>query len=243
MSLKNIIFGDHLKFTQENYKPTLIFLMAALIPTLFHYFGSREFYVDLVNSENLQLKNSDLEPVIYLFVTGFILMGMLPFIVMKYIFKESHTGYGLQIGDWKSGLKSTAILIPVIAIFLLFPSAFQKEFNTFYPLYKSKDGFDNFFILYEFLRLIFYYFAWEYFYRGFILFGLRSYIGNWNAILVQMIPSCLWHIGYPTGEILGAIPGGILFGILAIRTNSIFWPLLLHWLIGVLLDVFIILIN
>lgn len=65
-------------------------------------------------------------------------------------------------------------------------------------------------------------------------------MGPWLAILVQTIPSCLWHIGVPTGELLSAIAGGILFGVMAIRTNSIVWPFIMHCLIGIVLDLFIV---
>jgi membrane protease YdiL (CAAX protease family) len=86
-----------------------------------------------------------------------------------------------------------------------------------------------------------FYTAWEFFYRGFMLFGLRRYVGDWLAICIQTIPQCLWHIGMPTGEILSSIAGGILFGIMALRTRSILWPMLLHFSIGVFLDLFIVL--
>ncbi len=83
--------------------------------------------------------------------------------------------------------------------------------------------------------------AWEFFFRGFLLFGLRRSVGNGMAVCIQTIPSCLWHIGLPTGEILGAAVGGILLGILALRTRSILWPFLLHLLIGAGLDLMIVL--
>ena len=57
-----------------------------------------------------------------------------------------------------------------------------------------------------------YYLGWEFFFRGFMQFGLRGALGDWNAILVQTLASCLIHIGKPAGEIYGAIVAGLLWG-------------------------------
>ena len=51
--------------------------------------------------------------------------------------------------------------------------------------------------------------------------------------------SSLLHIGKPEGEILGAIPIGLLFGWFALRTRSIWYGWAVHASIGVLTDLFI----
>lgn len=110
----------------------------------------------------------------------------------------------------------------------------------YYPLDKGAGESVFSFIQFEFLRIIFFYTAWEFFFRGFMLFELKRYTGDWLAICIQTIPSCLWHIGMPAGEIFASILGGILFGVIAIKTNSILYPFILHVLIGVTLDLLII---
>jgi membrane protease YdiL (CAAX protease family) len=71
-------------------------------------------------------------------------------------------------------------------------------------------------------------------------FGLRTRLGDWNAILVQTLVSCLLHIGKPSAEIYSSILGGIVWGTIVFRTRSLLPALLLHWLLGVCLDAFII---
>lgn len=93
----------------------------------------------------------------------------------------------------------------------------------------------------EIPRILLFYTAWEFMFRGFLLFGLRPLLGDWMAICVQVVPSSLWHIGLPSGELFAAIAGGVLFGVMAVRTRSIVWPFVLHSLIGVGLDLMIIL--
>jgi membrane protease YdiL (CAAX protease family) len=58
--------------------------------------------------------------------------------------------------------------------------------------------------------------------------------------MIQTISSCLIHLGKPESEIIGSIVVGILFGVIALRTRSIWYVFLIHAGIGVLTDLFII---
>ncbi len=71
-------------------------------------------------------------------------------------------------------------------------------------------------------------------------FGLGRYLGDWNAILVQTLASCLLHIGRPDAKIYSSILGGIVWGMIVFRTRSLLPALLLHWLLGICLDAFVI---
>jgi uncharacterized protein len=214
--------------------PMFILLSAALLPTLHRYFGSIEFartYLPELSASSAS---------VFMFISAFIVFGMIPLALVVFLWKESPVNYGLRLGDWRLGLKANAVLFPVIAIMLLYPSSMTTEMTGFYPLDRTAGESVYMFLRHEIARVLFFYSAWEFFFRGFILFGLRKYVGDWLAICIQTIPSCLWHIGMPTGEIFASIAGGLLFGILAIRTGSILWPLLLHVLIGITLDLFIV---
>ncbi|MDI6780373.1 MAG: CPBP family glutamic-type intramembrane protease [Bacteroidota bacterium] len=241
MNFKNILKEEESIFKQDDLKPAVILLLAALIPTLHRYFGSAEFYINITDVATVTHHTKSLPANIYFFLSALLLMGVIPLLIIKYFLKERIGDYGLRIGNWKTGLVSIAILFPVIAIAILLPAVYQQELKDFYPFYKGAGESVGSFLEFELWRGLLFYTAWEFFFRGFLLFGLRKFVGDGIAIMVQIIPSCLWHIGYPTGEILMSIPAGMMFGIIALRTNSIIWVWLLHWLIGMGLDVFIIL--
>jgi uncharacterized protein len=218
----------------EDLKPGMILLLSALILTIHRYFGSIEFAIETFTGI------SEYNAAIFMFLSAFILLGLIPFIIIKFIFRESLKEYGLCMGDMKSGFYSILIIFPLIAGLLLYPASNTSEMINYYPLDKEAGSSAFSFIRFEFFRILLFYASWEFFFRGFILFGLRKYVGNWLAICIQVIPSCLWHIGMPSGEIFSSIMGGVLFGVIAIRTNSILYPLILHMLIGITLDFFII---
>ncbi|MGD0498934.1 MAG: CPBP family intramembrane glutamic endopeptidase [Bryobacteraceae bacterium] len=207
-------------------KPTVILILSALLVTVHSYFGSMKFAL------GARPAAGPLEAALYMFLTAFLLLGALPALVAAG-FGERLTDYGIQLGDWKTGMRAILILFPAIAVLLLYPASQTAEMRAFYPLASQL-------LPLELARVIFFYTAWEFFFRGFMLFGLRERVGDWLAICIQTVPSCLWHIGCPTGEIVSSIAGGVLFGLLAIRTKSIVWPWLLHCLIGVGLDFFIV---
>lgn len=76
----------------------------------------------------------------------------------------------------------------------------------------------------------------EFFFRGFILNGLRRAMGS-NAIFVMIIPYCMIHYGKPLPETLGAIGAGLILGTLAMRTKSIWGGVLIHIGVAMTMDV------
>lgn len=221
-------------FNEIESEPTIILVMSVLLLTLHRLFGSMEF------ARKVFAPSSGIEPALFMFVTAFVLLGLIPLAIVVFVFHRRPSSYGLQLGNWRAGLQTNLVLIPVIALTLLYPASQTMEMRQFYPFAKDAIGSPIAFLQLEIPRGVFFYTAWEFFFRGFMLFGLRKYVGDWMAICIQVIPQCLWHIGMPTGEILSSIAGGFLFGIIALRTNSIFWPFLLHCMIGFGLDTLIV---
>lgn len=234
MNALNILNIKHV-IPRDELKPISILFLSVLILAVHKSFGSVQF------AQQIFPGISENNSVIYMFITTFILLGIIPLFLINIIFKESIKEYGLSIGDWKKGLKIIAIIFPVIAVFVLYPSIYNQEMVNFYPQSKEVAGSPKLLLKFEAMRILFFYTGWEIFFRGFMLFGLRKYVGDAMVVCVQIIPSCLWHIGMPTGEIFASIFGGILFGIMALKTGSILYPYVLHCLIGLTLDLFIVL--
>jgi|GEM_PF-541486 len=84
-----------------------------------------------------------------------------------------------------------------------------------------------------------FYVGWEFYFRGFMLIGLEESLGRASALLLQVMASCLLHIGSPATETFGAILGGLLWGLLVFRTRSLLSGLAQHYLLGISLDWFI----
>jgi len=228
----SISFGG--LFSRENGKPVIILLSTPIILTTFRYYGMRYFYMDHFASAFSLYGNKELTSALYTFSGSLILLGLLPALMIKFVFHEPLSLYGVRLGNWQFGLKAFLILAPVM-IALTLPSSRMESFTAEYPLYKGAGASPSNFIAYSLLYLT-YYLGWEFFFRGYMQFGLRTRLGDWNAILVQTLASCLLHIGKPDAEIYSSILGGIVWGMLVFRTRSLLPALLLHWLLGICLD-------
>jgi len=117
----------------------------------------------------------------------------------------------------------------------------SASFQSKYPLCKLASTDWSIFLPYE-LAYGIYMLSWEFFFRGYMLFGLEERFGKYS-ILIQMIPFTILHHGKPFAESLGAIPAGILLGVIALETRSFIYGVLLHWLVAVSMDVSVILLN
>jgi membrane protease YdiL (CAAX protease family) len=224
-------------FSGENRKPAVILLLTPFVLTTWKYYGTKAFYLSELASTFALFNDPERTAELYTFFSAFILFGLVPFFIIRFIFKERLFSYGLQLGDWRFGLKAFLILAPIFVL-ASYTSINKPEFLAEYPLFKGASASPGVFLSHV-IAYLFFYIGWETYFRGFMQFGLRQSMGDWQSILVQTVASCLLHIGKPAGEIYGSIIGGLVWGIIAFRARSILFIILLHWLLGVSLDFFI----
>lgn len=145
-----------------------------------------------------------------------------PLIIILVFWKENPASYGLRLGNWKLGLLFTlgglALMMPILWFVARTPS-----FQSYYGQLKLPWGWlalDN----------AIHIFSWEFFFRGFMLFGLARRYGD-DAIFLHAIPFAISHFGKPELETLSTIFGGAAFGYVARKTDSMLYPFLIHWII------------
>lgn len=144
---------------------------------------------------------------------------------------------GVGLGDTAFGAKLLLVALPLAVGALLVGSLFP-EVQATYPWAGDWPGRSPLHLLAWTGLYALYYLAYEFFYRGFLMRGLEPYWGLPAAIWVQTLASTLLHLGKPAAETLGAIPMGLAFAAVAVRSRSLLWPVLLHLLIGALTDTF-----
>ncbi len=136
------------------------------------------------------------------------------------LFRDKPQDYGIRIGRRKSAVVLTLVCLATMAG-ILYAVTKRPDFYSYY--HKSHIDWP------EFLRnAALYMFAWEFLFRGYMLFGLEKSIGK-SAIFVQTIPFVLLHIGKPFLETLACIPGGFIFGYVAYRTRSFLPCFIIHF--------------
>jgi membrane protease YdiL (CAAX protease family) len=135
-------------------------------------------------------------------------------------FQDKPRDYGIRIGRWKSALILIAIYLAAMTL-ILYGVGKLPAFRHYYHMY----AIDWPELL---LNAALCMFAWEFLFRGYMLFGLEKSIGR-GAIFVQAIPFVLLHLGKPFLETLACIPGGFIFGYVAYRTRSVLPCFIIHF--------------
>jgi uncharacterized protein len=150
--------------------------------------------------------------------------AILPVIVILLLLNRNPLDYGFRLGNIRIWAKYVGIFC-LIAAPILFLTTLSSEFHKYYKI-------ENFNLLTYFLINFASLFGSEYFFRGFLIFGLKDKFKE-SSILIQMIPFVLVHFGKPELETLSTIITGIIFGFIVYKGNS-FWPaFIIHLFINI----------
>ena len=147
---------------------------------------------------------------------------LIPLLVIRLAFRGKARDYGFQWGDWRAGLALTGIVMVVGAPILWLVAQSSPDMVDYYAHQWSAAA-----PLITFLDLI----GWEFFFRGFLLFGYARVFGA-NALWLHAVPFALAHLGKPAVETYSTIFGGFLFGLVAWRAQSFVYPFLIHWFVA-----------
>jgi membrane protease YdiL (CAAX protease family) len=155
-------------------------------------------------------------------IDGLGLYLLLPLALIVIGFRKPVRQFGFTLGDWKAGLLITGAAVLIMAPILWLIGRSDPSMRSYYAWQATR-----FLPLMTALDLI----GWEFFFRGFILFGYERKFGV-HALWLQAVPFALAHISKPAVETLSTIFGGFAFGWVAWRTRSFVYPFLIHWFVA-----------
>ncbi len=164
-------------------------------------------------------------------------LGLLPLLAARFGLGLTAGEMGLKIGAWRRGLFWLAVGLP-LAILAGYLSAGQAEMRAVYPLNPGLVSGQVSFANHALTQLL-YFAAWEVLFRGILLQGLTPRLGFATANAIQMALSVLAHFGRPCTETISAIPAGLAFGGIVRHTGSIWYVVVIHWVVGTAQDAFI----
>ena len=195
-----------------------VLIMAAVVVIIQMKYGSRRLF---------RLELADYFPEAWQGLAAwgwwFGMQGLLGFVIpvlcLLFLFKRKPSEIGLGLGDWKlaGGLSLAYLPLVIIGTWVLSDG---MDFQRQYPHYQPAAHNWTYFIIYQALFL-FYWFGWEYLWRGFVLFGTAHTFGLY-AIFIQAMPFAILHYNKPLPEALLSVVGGVALGALVWRCRS-FW--------------------
>ena len=156
--------------------------------------------------------------------------------MVVFLFKENLANYGLKIKGMFSFFEIYALLFALILPVVIVVS-YSPEFQRTYPFYSPATMSDRvpYLLAWECLYVL-QFFALEFFFRGFMVLGLKKYFGIYS-VLAMVLPYCMIHFNKPLPECIGSIFAGVLLGTLSYRTGSVWLGACIHVAVAISMDV------
>ncbi len=213
-----------------------------ILITLFLYFLYRfvlNFYYRLNILKN---KSNYKDNVVYgKRISAFIIFGILPILIVKYVFHENLDQYGFAFIH--KNVKPVYFFIMLVMVVPIMISLSKREnIYSHYPEVKSAT-ISRLSLLLSSITYILYYFGYEGLFRGFLVFGLRRYTGDLFAVITSMVFTSITHLSSPLIVLIGSMVSGVIFPYIVILSGSIWALFVFHSLIGISMDIFCVRAN
>jgi CAAX protease family protein len=212
-----------------SFKESFIFISVALITFVSMYYSTPGFFRRTFEAEDIKFYST-----LYWFSADGFLMLVVPVILILFVLKGRLSEYGFRFGDRKFGLISSAVFL-LVMLPVIWVASGSETFARAYPQGGIFVRENTLVLLYYELFVGFYMFAWEFFWRGYMLLGLKDRFGYY-AIFIQMIPFFILHRGKPELEVFASIFAGLILGVQAFRANSFIYCFFVHWIIMIFVD-------
>jgi hypothetical protein len=159
-----------------------------------------------------------------------LLLVVIPLLLLWWFQKPQASFWGLTTKNfnWHPYALMLLVMVPLIAF-----ASTQADFLHMYPKLRQVafvDGMTPHPWWYKIIYEISYgidFLSIELFFRGFLVFAFVRYVGA-DAVLPMAVFYCSIHFGKPLFECMSSFFGGLLLGIIAYRTQSIFGGIMVH---------------
>ena len=175
----------------------------------------------------------DLQRYVWWGIACFVLFVVIPTLVAASV-RLSPRDIGVRLkGTGRDAWTYLSLYVFILPVIWLVSQ--RADFQQTYPFFKPEAGpLEKNFILFEIVYCS-QFFAIEYFFRGFIVLGLKPRLGM-ASVLVMIAPYCMIHYYKPFPEAMGAIGAGLVLGLLSWRTGTILYGWFLHYAVALSMD-------
>ena len=224
----NSFFPVHIMKTQE----MSLFFCVTLAMLIIEFYGwQNPFHYQFHASnwyQNLSTNDRFFYAQAWTTLSFFIVLVIFPALVFKTTVSDMTWYLGKPL---KNSGKQYLILYVIMLPVLIFVAT-RPQFYHFYPLYRPETGMDWFKFELVYLPQ---FFAVEFFFRGPAL-SLAGRIKKEIAPLIMMLPYALIHIHKPFPEAIGSMFAGLVLGHLAMKSQSIWYGVMLHMAVALSMD-------
>ncbi len=184
----------------------------------------------LLRSDNLRFNQLAMWAAVQ--ISGYVI---LPLLLVKLVLRERLSTYGVTVPRLRDGSVYAVAFIAFAPIVIL--ASFTLPFQDRYPFYDLFGGESIWpYLTAWWLLYALQFAALEWFFRGFMVHGLKSVVG-YLAVPMMVVPYFLIHLQKPALEAAGAIVAGMALGTLVLKTRTIWWGAALHVAVAMTMDI------
>jgi membrane protease YdiL (CAAX protease family) len=211
-------------FHPDDLIPVMVVLITILGYLAYWYLSHAKFILRIIEKRSTQ-ESYLLKKVLWQRLSGVFFLGILPgsvLLILSFTLKE--LGLFYQISN--NTILPTLILIVIVVVINSFAASNPENLKN-YPQIRI-SGWNLSLIFINVISWSLYLMAYEFLFRGILLFGLIKPFGIWPAIAINVALYSLVHFPKGIRETLGAIPLGFVLSILTIQTGTIWIAVFVH---------------
>jgi len=202
---------------------TIIFMTIGFFIYLFTGHGAK---VKNYFLENKGPERGEISIVLFQRLLGVLFFGLIPSFFILYLFKDNLYIHGLNTLHFKESLLYWAVLSFILIPINWFASA-KPDNLALYPQIKVEKWTPTLIVL-SALSWLAYLFAYEFMFRGYLLFSWYHAHGPLTAITINTSLYAFAHVHKGVKEAVGSIPLGIVLCLISLYTGNFWAAFLTH---------------
>lgn len=206
---------------------------------LYYYIAHSGVFKKIVQKNSSEVKG-ELQLFLFRKLTGIIFLGILPAIVYAGVLKGSFKKFGIALNHLANNIIVILILILIIATLLYLSHKKNPQQST---LQIKTDRWTVWLFLYNILGWTFYLFAYEFLFRGILLFECFDGFGFWPAMAINISLYSAVHMVNGKGQALGALIFGFVACWFTLTRGTVLIPWIMHITLSGFSDYFSIKMN
>jgi membrane protease YdiL (CAAX protease family) len=216
-------------------------LLTAVFGYLAYLYFSRPFFVKKAFRKTPESEILSVRKVLFQRAAGVLFLGLFPGLITLFALNLQFRNYGTALkfksADffWMAGVGIGAFLVSLIV------SKVVDHYKIYPQIRVQSWGWPL--IVQNGLSWMAYLLAYEFLFRGIVLFTSVKAIGYWPAIILNIFLYALAHWPKGTKEVLGAIPFGIVLCLITLETGAIWAAFFVHVVLALSGDHFSLLSN
>ena len=162
---------------------------------------------------------------------------VVPALFVKFVQNRDLSEIGLAPSIEKGFLKLLAVCIAIM-LPIVYAMSLTASFSAKYPFLKVYNGdpyLSSTLLIWELVYFL-QFFGLEFFFRGFLVHGLKASLGFYS-IFVMTVPYTMIHFQKPMPETFAAIFAGIFLGWISYKNGTIWLGLVLHCSVAFSMDI------